>query len=298
MDVPMNALRAFEVAARAGSFVQAGVELGVTAAAVSQQVKALEGRLARQLFVRQGNRITLTDAGRALFFRVEGPFADLAAAMAEVGERPVRARLVVSVLPVLAEWLVGRLGGVAGAEIRVEEDPVVLARDGVDLRLTYGAHLYPDHRVEVLFRDVLVAVAAPGAEGAPLVHSDWGRAMARSRVGGVVGPARGPGGGVARGSGAGRAGAGARGFGAGAGAVARGGGGCGGGAAGGVVWAVAAAGAGFRDGDEPGCTAAARVAGAGGATGRGGGAARVTRPRDGAGQAPKKVRAKTPRIWA
>lgn len=174
MDVPMNALRAFEVAARAGSFVQAGVELGVTAAAVSQQVKALEGRLARQLFVRQGNRITLTDAGRALFFRVEGPFADLAAAMAEVGERPVRAPLVVSVLPVLAEWLVGRLGGVAGAEIRVEEDPVVLARDGVDLRLTYGAHLYPDHRVEVLFRDVLVAVAAPGAEGAPLVHSDWG----------------------------------------------------------------------------------------------------------------------------
>lgn len=175
MDLPpLNALRAFEVAARAGSFVQAGVELGVTAAAVSQQVKALETRLGRQLFARQGNRIMLTDAGRALFFRVEGPFADLAEAMAEVGARPVRARLVVSVLPVLAEWLVGRLGGSAGMEIRVEEDPVVLARDGVDLRLTYGAHLYPDHRVEVLFRDVLVGVAAPGAEGAALVHSDWG----------------------------------------------------------------------------------------------------------------------------
>jgi LysR family transcriptional regulator, glycine cleavage system transcriptional activator len=175
MDLPpLNALRAFEVAARAGSFVQAGVELGVTAAAVSQQVKALEDRLGRQLFARQGNRIMLTDAGRALFFRVEGPFADLAEAMAEVGARPVRARLVVSVLPVLAEWLVGRLGGSAGMEIRVEEDPVVLARDGVDLRLTYGAHLYPDHRVEVLFRDVLVGVAAQGAEGAAPVHSDWG----------------------------------------------------------------------------------------------------------------------------
>jgi LysR family glycine cleavage system transcriptional activator len=176
MDVPLNALRAFEVAARAGSFAQAGVELGVTAAAVSQQVKALEERLGRQLFVRQGNRITLTDAGRGLFFRVEGPFADLAFAVAEVGARPARARLVVSVLPVLAEWLVGRLTGVSGLEIRVEEDPVVLARDGVDLRLTYGAHLYPDHRVEVLFRDVLVAVAAPGAEGAARVHSDWGPA--------------------------------------------------------------------------------------------------------------------------
>jgi LysR family glycine cleavage system transcriptional activator len=78
------------------------------------------------------------------------------------------------VLPLLAEWLVGRLAGFSGLEIRVEEDPVVLARDGVDLRLTYGAHLYPDHRVEVLFRDVLVAVAAPGAEGAPPVHCDWG----------------------------------------------------------------------------------------------------------------------------
>lgn len=64
---PLNALRAFEVAARTGSFVQAGAELGVTAAAVSQQVKLLEDHLGKRLFHRQGNRITLTDAGRTAY---------------------------------------------------------------------------------------------------------------------------------------------------------------------------------------------------------------------------------------
>ncbi len=48
---PLNALRAFEVAARTGSFVAAGEELGVSSAAVSQQVKSLETTLNRLLFL-------------------------------------------------------------------------------------------------------------------------------------------------------------------------------------------------------------------------------------------------------
>lgn len=189
---PLNAIRAFEVAARAGSFVQAGAELGVTAAAVSQQVRALETHLGKRLFLRQGNRITLTDAGRAIYPRIELALTDLAAVTEELRDGRHRARLVVSVLPSVAElWLAPVMSGfgpLGGIEIRVEDDPVSFARSDVDLRVTYGGHHYPDHDVERLFRDRIVAVSAPGfavpeggLERAPdrmFIHTDWGPAFA------------------------------------------------------------------------------------------------------------------------
>ena len=184
---PLNALRAFEVAARTGSFVQAGAELGVTAAAVSQQVKLLEDHLGKQLFHRQGNRITLTDAGRTAYPRLDQALRDIAEMTATLRQSRGRARLVVSVAASMAElWLLPRLAGFqaeGGIEIRIEDDPVAFARDGVDLRVTYGAALYPDHRVEVLFSDRIVPVAAPGLLGpggiaalpdTAFIHTDWG----------------------------------------------------------------------------------------------------------------------------
>ena len=59
---PLNAMKAFEVAARNGSFTHAADELGVSSAAVSQQVRNLEAYFGKQLFIRNGNRITMTDA--------------------------------------------------------------------------------------------------------------------------------------------------------------------------------------------------------------------------------------------
>ena len=63
---PLNALRAFEAAARGGSYVAAAEELGVSPAAVSQQVRHLEQFLGKQLFMRFNNRVVLTDAGRSI----------------------------------------------------------------------------------------------------------------------------------------------------------------------------------------------------------------------------------------
>ena len=62
---PLNALRAFEAAARHSSFALAAEELGVTPAAVSQQVKGLEEQLKVELFRRQPRGLSLTNAGRA-----------------------------------------------------------------------------------------------------------------------------------------------------------------------------------------------------------------------------------------
>lgn len=173
---PLTALRAFDCAARHGSFTRAGTELGVTAAAVSLQVRALEDHFGRQLFLRQGNRLTLTDAGRAIQPRIDLAFAELSGLAQDLGQDAGPARLVLSCLPSLADhWLLPRLAGfdrLADLELRVEEDPVDLS--GAAVRLTYGAHFYPDHRVETLFTDEIIAVAAPGQGLDRLVHTDWG----------------------------------------------------------------------------------------------------------------------------
>ena len=61
---PLNAMRAFEAAARTGSFAHAAQELNVTPAAVSRMVGLLEDRLAAPLFERTANRLVVTAAGR------------------------------------------------------------------------------------------------------------------------------------------------------------------------------------------------------------------------------------------
>ena len=64
---PLNALKAFEIAARSGSYVAAANELRVSPAAVSQQVRKLEQYFDKKLFVRYNNRIVLTDAGTTIY---------------------------------------------------------------------------------------------------------------------------------------------------------------------------------------------------------------------------------------
>ncbi|MHC4052148.1 LysR family transcriptional regulator [Bradyrhizobium sp. 25ACV] len=81
---PLNALRAFEAAARHLSFKQAAHELHVTAGAVSQQVRLLEERLGVQLFERRTRQIILTSAGETYLARVRDAFRCLAEATAEL----------------------------------------------------------------------------------------------------------------------------------------------------------------------------------------------------------------------
>ena len=68
---PLAALRAFEAAARLGSFTRAARELGMTQAAVSYQVKVLEGRVGTPLFLRTPRQVVLTEVGRRLAPAVE-----------------------------------------------------------------------------------------------------------------------------------------------------------------------------------------------------------------------------------
>jgi len=83
---PLNALRAFEAAARHLSFKQAAHELHVTAGAVSQQVRLLEERLGVQLFERLTRQVILTPAGEAYLTPIRKAFGRIAEATAELAE--------------------------------------------------------------------------------------------------------------------------------------------------------------------------------------------------------------------
>jgi LysR family glycine cleavage system transcriptional activator len=192
---PLNAIKAFEVAARAGSFTLAATELGVSSAAVSQQIRNLESWFGKQLFVRTGNRIALTDAGHAIYPQTARALGDIAAIGQRMLEGTLRTRLVVSVPFSLAElWLAPRLAVLIEAfphmaiDVRVEDDPVDIARQNIDLRISYGDYHYPGLKLVRLVHDDVLPVCSPefwhrhgsGASGLAelheslFIHTNWG----------------------------------------------------------------------------------------------------------------------------
>jgi DNA-binding transcriptional LysR family regulator len=109
-SLPLNALRIFEVAARTGSYAEAGVELGLTHGAVSRQIAALEAWLGQRLFVRTGRRMTATPAARVFASEVSLSFDRVTAAAEACGRPSARQILRVSAPTTFAlRWLIPRL---------------------------------------------------------------------------------------------------------------------------------------------------------------------------------------------
>src|ERR1044071_4497936 len=139
---PLNARAAWGAAARTGSYVAAAEELGVSPAAVSQQVRNLEEFLGKQLFMRFNNRVLLTDAGQAVFAGASDALQSISTLTEQVMSGGSKSRLVISVIPQMAERGLAPRPGVFARherarriELRVEGDPVVFARHNIDLRL-------------------------------------------------------------------------------------------------------------------------------------------------------------------
>jgi LysR family transcriptional regulator, glycine cleavage system transcriptional activator len=142
---PLNALRAFEAAARAGGYVAAAEELDVSPAAVSLQVRKLEEFLGKQLFMRFNNRVVLTDAGQSIFAGASDALQAISTLVEQATSGGAKSRLIISVLPSVAHrWLEPRLAAFVlhertlRIELRVEDDPVDFARHDIDLRISYG----------------------------------------------------------------------------------------------------------------------------------------------------------------
>ena len=189
---PLNALLVFEAAARHLSFKDAAVELHITQAAVSHQIKALEEYLGVELFRRAGRGVTLTDAARACLPKLREGFDSLASAVEMIREKGDSAELVITAPPVFtARWLMPRLADFSKLEPKIELrvfasskmvdagalDSTALVGD-LDLRtessavqIHLGAGEYAGHRADRLFGVSMAAVANPAlVKGEPGLH--------------------------------------------------------------------------------------------------------------------------------
>lgn len=165
---PLNALRAFETAARYMSISQAANELRVTPAAISHQIRILEDHVGLPLFIRNGRGLALTDAGSAGLRDLREGFARLGAAMDAINSLGEAGVLSISVAPSFAaKWLLPRLDGFQAAhpEIDVHVSASMelanFVKDGVDLAIRYGSGRYSDVAVERLLAESVVPVCSP-----------------------------------------------------------------------------------------------------------------------------------------
>ncbi len=166
---PLNALRAFEAAARHLSFTKAADELSVTPGAISQQVKLLEDTVGVPLFRRDPKGLSLTEAGNAALPSLRDGFDRLHAASRLMTQERGAGRITVSVAPSFAsKWLVPRLDAFQeiypdiDVYVHADTDVVDFAVDDVDLAIRYGRGQYGDLTATLLMRERIVPVCAPG----------------------------------------------------------------------------------------------------------------------------------------
>jgi LysR family glycine cleavage system transcriptional activator len=169
---PLSALRAFAAFATAGNVVAAGEALGVSHAAISQQLRALEGHLDVALVDRSGRALQLTPAGQTLAVALNTGFATMISAAEDItGARDDRP-LHISVTPTFAaSWLMPRLSDFRRLhpDVDLTIDPsaelVNLAADGVDMAIRYGRGPWPSLENEMLLLSPMVVIGAPSLVG-------------------------------------------------------------------------------------------------------------------------------------
>lgn len=168
----LSALRAFAAFAQSGSVIAAGESLGVSHAAVSQQLRVLESFFGVALLDRSGRALQLTPMGEVLAKALHAGFATMIAAAEEItGQRDDRP-LHISCTPTFAaSWLMPRLSSFRSQhpEIDLTIDPspelVELGADGADLAIRYGAGPWPGLENDMLLRSPMVVVGAPSLVG-------------------------------------------------------------------------------------------------------------------------------------
>ena len=165
---PLNALRAFEAAARHLSFTKAADELNVTQAAISHQVKALEERLGVSLFRRLNRALLLTDAGQSFLPPLREAFDQMAEATERLRSHDARRALTITTLPsIAAKWLVPRLGRFREShpdiDVRIDASLHLtdFARENVDVALRYGRGRWDGMRSDRLMTEDFFPVCSP-----------------------------------------------------------------------------------------------------------------------------------------
>ncbi|MBO9558601.1 MAG: LysR family transcriptional regulator [Caulobacter sp.] len=165
--LPLSAIRIFEAAARLKSFTRAADELGVSQAAVSWQVKALEQRLDQPLFTRLPREVTLTPAGDRLSRAASEAMSVLRMAVSDLVDTEEGVLSITTVQSVGGQWLAPRLGGfqIAHPRIAVRLDAssrvVDLQREPFDLALRAGHGDWPGLEAHFLIPAAQTVLCTP-----------------------------------------------------------------------------------------------------------------------------------------
>ncbi len=193
---PLGALRAFAALAETGSVTAAGAALGVSHAAVSQQVRALEDRLGARLLLKAGRGVALTPEGSRLAAALDSAFRTMALAVGEFSEADADRALQVTTTPAFAgRWLMPRLSEFRhehpGVDIILHPVPglVDLAPGGVDVAIRFGRGGWPGLEAWPLVATSLVIVAAealvrdrPIADPRDLLDLPWLQELGTSEM--------------------------------------------------------------------------------------------------------------------
>lgn len=168
MQLPLNALRMFDAAARHLNLTRAADELCVTQAAVSQHIRNLEERLGKPLFRRLPRGLALTDEGHALWPAVAESFARIEHSLQQVAEPRPREILTVGVVGTFAiGWLIPRLGQFQqqhpyiDLRLLTHNNRVDLAVEGLDAAVRFGDGAWQGTRAELLLRAPLTPMCTP-----------------------------------------------------------------------------------------------------------------------------------------
>lgn len=174
---PLNPLRAFEAAARHGSFTRAAAELHITQGAVSQSVRALEEHLGHSLFDRTAGGLRLTPESANYAHAISKSFRSISDATANfIASRHTAVVTVRAYTSFLTHWLIPRIPEfqIRNPEIEIRfiaaNDRVRVDHENVDLRVRYGHGRWNGMESVLLLRDELIPVISPkllAAAGAP-----------------------------------------------------------------------------------------------------------------------------------
>lgn len=182
MQLPLNALRAFEVAARHLSFTRAALELRVTQNAVAAQVKNLEERIGVPLFRRLPRGLALTDEGQALLPMLSDTFERIGAVLGQFREGRLREVLTVAVVGTYAVgWLLPRLPAFErdhpfiDLRLLTHNNRVDLSGEGLHCAIRFGDGSWHGTEADALMSAPLSPVCTPAIARRLRSPADLGR---------------------------------------------------------------------------------------------------------------------------
>jgi LysR family glycine cleavage system transcriptional activator len=166
--LPLASLRVFVIAAEELNFSRAGTSLGLSTAAVSMQIRALEEYLSVRLFKREGRRVSLSAHGESLLPRVRRALEDLQSAIEALRAERQTGYLTISMLAsFLQQWLLPRLPDFhvrfPTVDLRIETSRSLIDfwRSDVQMAIRLGKGKWPNLHVDKLFDEWWVVAAAP-----------------------------------------------------------------------------------------------------------------------------------------